>query len=235
MTSRSRTLSKSLVPLIDVLAKALVYNRHKPLAKTKKKADLMSLQLSAGTNLIDRVIPRSLTADVALIISGALLTAVAAQVAIPMWPVPITGQTFAVLLVGAVLGASRAALSMITYFSMGAVGLPVFTGAVAGVSFGTTFGYQVGFIAAAAVVGWLARLNWQKTAQGVLASFLIGNVVIYLFGLPWLAFALSNLGAAADAPAVLAAGLVPFLVGDAIKMALAAAALPLAWKYLGSK
>jgi biotin transport system substrate-specific component len=195
----------------------------------------MSLQLSARTNLIDRVIPRSLGADVALILSGAVLTAIAAQIAIPMWPVPITGQTFAVLLVGAVLGASRAAFSMIAYFSMGAAGLPVFTGAVSGITFGTTFGYQVGFIAAAAVVGWLAQLNWQRKISGVLASFAIGNAIIYLFGLPWLAFALSNLGMTANVSTVLAAGLIPFLLGDAIKMALAAAALPLAWKYLGSK
>jgi len=195
----------------------------------------VSAQLASRTNLIDRVIPRSLATDVALILGGAVLTAIAAQIAIPMWPVPITGQTFAVLLVGAVLGASRGALSMIAYFSMGAAGLPVFTGAVSGVTFGTTFGYLVGFIAAAAVVGWLAQLNWQKKVSGVIASFVIGNAVIYLFGLPWLAFALSNLNLASDLTAVLSAGLVPFLVGDAIKMALAAAALPLAWKYLGSK
>ena len=195
----------------------------------------MSLQLSTRTNLIDRVIPRSFANDLALILSGAVLTAVAAQIAIPMWPVPITGQTFAVLLVGAVLGASRGAISMIAYFSMGAAGLPVFTGMVSGITFGTTFGYLVGFIAAAAVVGWLAQLNWQKKVTGVLASFLIGNSVIYLFGLPWLAFALSNLNLASDLSAVVAAGLVPFLIGDAIKIVLAAAALPLAWKYLGSK
>lgn len=195
----------------------------------------MSVQQLSTSSLIDRVIPRSLSTDFALILGGAVLTAVAAQIAIPMWPVPITGQTFAVLLVGAVLGASRAAVSMIAYFSMGAIGLPVFTGAVAGVSFGTTFGYQVGFIAAAAVVGWLAQLNWQRKVSGVLASFLIGNGVIYLFGLPWLAFALANLGMASNASSVLAAGLIPFLLGDAIKMALAAAVLPIAWKYLGSK
>ena len=195
----------------------------------------MSIQLSARPTLIDRVVPRSLATDIALIFAGAVLTAISAQIAIPMWPVPITGQTFAVLLVGAVLGASRGALSMITYFSMGAAGLPVFTGAVAGITFGTTFGYLVGFIAAAAVVGWLGQLNWHKKVSGVLASFLIGNAVIYLFGLPWLAFALANLGLAGDLGAVVAAGLVPFLVGDAIKMALAAAALPLAWKYLGTK
>jgi biotin transport system substrate-specific component len=195
----------------------------------------MSLQLTTRTNLIDRVIPRSFATDVALILGGAVLTAIAAQIAIPMWPVPITGQTFAVLLVGAVLGASRGAISMIAYFCLGAAGLPVFTGAVSGITFGTTFGYLVGFIAAAAVVGWLGQLGWQKKVSGVLASFVIGNAVIYLFGLPWLAFALSNLGFSSDLGAVLAAGLVPFLLGDAIKMALAAAALPLAWKYLGSK
>ncbi len=195
----------------------------------------MSLQLSARPTLIDRVVPRSFATDAALIFAGAVLTAIAAQVAIPMWPVPITGQTFAVLLVGAVLGASRGALSMITYFSLGAAGLPVFTGSVAGITFGPTFGYLVGFIAAAAVVGWFSQLNWHKKVSGVLASFVIGNAVIYLFGLPWLAFALSNLGLASDVGAVLSAGLVPFLVGDAIKMTLAAATLPLAWKYLGSK
>jgi biotin transport system substrate-specific component len=195
----------------------------------------MSLQLSARTTLIDRVITRSVATDFALVLSGAVLTALAAQIAIPMWPVPITGQTFAVLLVGAVLGASRGALSMITYFSLGAAGLPVFTGAVSGITFGTTFGYLVGFIAAAAVVGALAERKWHLKASGVLASFVIGNAVIYLFGLPWLAFALANLDLANNASAVLTAGLLPFLVGDALKMALAAAALPLAWKYLGSK
>jgi biotin transport system substrate-specific component len=195
----------------------------------------MSLPISARTTLIDNVVPRSVASDIALILGGAALTAVAAQIAIPMWPVPITGQTFAVLLVGAVLGASRGALSMITYFSLGAAGLPVFTGAVAGITFGTTFGYLVGFIAAAAVVGWFSQLNWHRRISGVLASFTIGNAVIYLFGLPWLAFALSNLNLASEISAVFMAGLVPFLVGDAIKIALAAAALPLAWKYLGSK
>ena len=144
----------------------------------------MSLQLTAKPTLIDAVVPRSFATDVALILGGAVLTAIAAQVAIPMWPVPITGQTFAVLLVGAVLGASRAALSMITYFSLGAVGLPVFTGAVAGITFGTTFGYLVGFIAAAALVGWLGQRNWHKSVIGVIGSFTIGNAVIYLFGLP---------------------------------------------------
>lgn len=195
----------------------------------------MSVSISTRPALIDRVLSRSLASDVALVLAGAVLTALAAQIAIPMWPVPITGQTFAVLLVGAVLGASRGALSLIAYFSMGAAGLPVFTGAVSGVSFGTTFGYQVGFIAAAAVVGWFAQLGWHKSAGGVLASFLIGNAVIYAFGLPWLAFALSNLNLGSDLAAVLTAGLLPFLIGDALKMILAMTALPLAWNYLRAK
>lgn len=192
----------------------------------------MSIQLSTRVNLIDKVITRSLVSDVALIVSGAILTAFAAQLAIPMWPVPITGQTFAVLLVGSVLGASRGALSMLVYFSMGAAGLPVFTGGVAGVNFGTTFGYQVGFIAAAAIVGWLAQIGWQQKVLGVIGSFVIGNSVIYVFGLPWLSFALSNLGYPSDIASVVTAGLVPFLVGDALKMSMAAAMLPLAWKFL---
>lgn len=194
----------------------------------------MSMQLSSQAALIDRVVPRSKVNDVALILSGAVLTAYAAQLVIPMWPVPITAQTLAVLLVGSVLGATRGAISLVTYFSMGALGLPVFSAATS-ISFGPTFGYLVGFVAAAAVVGYLSERGWHKTVAGVLASFAIANTVIYLFGLPWLAFALGNLGAANDLASVAAAGLAPFIIGDVLKMLLAAALLPLAWKFLGKK
>jgi len=194
----------------------------------------MSMQLSSQTALIDRVVPRSMVNDAALILSGAVLTAYAAQLVIPMWPVPITAQTLAVLLVGSVLGATRGAISLVTYFSMGALGLPVFSAATS-MSFGPTFGYLVGFVAAAAVVGYLSERGWHKTVAGVLASFAIANTVIYLFGLPWLAFALGNLGAANDLASVAAAGLAPFIIGDVLKMLLAAALLPLAWKFLGKK
>jgi biotin transport system substrate-specific component len=102
-------------------------------------------------------------------------------------------------------------------------------------SFGPTFGYLVGFVAAAAVVGYLSERGWHKTVAGVLASFAIANTVIYLFGLPWLAFALGNLGAANDLASVAAAGLAPFIIGDVLKMLLAAALLPVAWKFLGKK
>jgi biotin transport system substrate-specific component len=194
----------------------------------------MTIQLSSQAALIDRVIPRSAINNVALILSGAVFTAYAAQLVIPMWPVPITAQTLAVLLVGSVLGATRGAISLIVYFSMGAVGLPVFSAATS-LSFGPTFGYLIGFIAAAALVGYLSQRGWHKSVAGVLGSFAIANSVIYLFGLPWLAFVLGSLGAANDLVSVSAAGLAPFIIGDVIKMTLAAALLPLAWKFLGKK
>jgi biotin transport system substrate-specific component len=194
----------------------------------------MTIQLSSQAALIDRVIPRSAINNVALILSGAVLTAYAAQLVIPMWPVPITAQTLAVLLVGSVLGATRGAISLIVYFSMGAVGLPVFSAATS-LSFGPTFGYLIGFIAAAALVGYLSQRGWHRSVVGVLGSFVIANSAIYLFGLPWLAFALGTLGAANDLASVAAAGLAPFIIGDVIKMTVAAALLPLAWKFLGKK
>jgi biotin transport system substrate-specific component len=194
----------------------------------------MTIQLSSQAALIDRVIPRSAINNVALILSGAVLTAYAAQLVIPMWPVPITAQTLAVLLVGSVLGATRGAISLIFYFSMGAVGLPVFSAATS-LSFGPTFGYLIGFIAAAALVGYLSQRGWHRSVAGVLSSFVIANSAIYLFGLPWLAFALGSFGAANDFPSVAAAGLAPFILGDVIKMIVAAALLPLAWKFLSKK
>lgn len=194
----------------------------------------MTMQLSSQAALIDRVVPRTALTNVALILSGALFTAYAAQLVIPMWPVPITAQTLAVLLVGSVLGATRGAISLIVYFSMGAAGMPVFSAATS-LSFGPTFGYLVGFVAAAAAVGYLSERGWHKSVAGVLGSFAIANSIIYLFGLPWLAFVLGNLGAPNDLAAVTAAGLAPFIVGDVLKMILAAALLPLAWKYLGKK
>jgi biotin transport system substrate-specific component len=191
----------------------------------------MTMQLSSQAALIDRIVPRSALNSAALIASGAVITAYAAQLVIPMWPVPITAQTLAVLLVGSVLGATRGAISLMVYFSMGAVGLPVFSAATS-LSFGPTFGYLIGFVAAASVVGWLSQRGWHKSVAGVLGSFAIANSVIYLFGLPWLAFALGALGIANDFVSVTAVGLAPFIVGDVLKMILAAALLPLAWKLL---
>jgi biotin transport system substrate-specific component len=178
--------------------------------------------------------------DAVLVVAGTALVAIAAQIAIPFWPVPLTGQTFAVLLVGTALGPLRGALSMTLYLILGVAGLPIFSGGASGSLFAlTSGGYIVGFIAAAIVVGWLARLAWDRKALRMLVSFLAGSVVIYAFGLPWLYFSLNNLGPAVwhDAlgydtvlGATLGAGLVPFLLGDLVKALLAAALVPLAWK-----
>ena len=166
--------------------------------------------------------------DGALILGGSLLVALAAQLAIPLWPVPVTGQTFAVLLVGALLGSKRGALALTSYLLEGAAGLPFFAEASGGLQViaGPTGGYLVGFIAAAFVVGLLADHGWDRHMGTTALAMLAGDTVLYLFGLPWLAriVGLDN---------VLAYGLFPFLIGDAIKLALAVVTLPAGWRFIG--
>ena len=189
---------------------------------------MSTLTLSMGRpTLADRVIDRSLASDIALVAAGAGLTAVAAQIAVPLWPVPITGQTLAVLLVGSTLGATRGALSMLLYAVLGVVGLPVFSGASSGVAtfLGPTGGYIVGFVFAAAFTGWLAQREWDKRFLGAALSFLGGTVVIFAFGMTWLAISLQ-----ASLQQTLEWGLYPFIVGGIIKAAIAAAIMPAAWK-----
>lgn len=200
---------------------------------------------SAHRVLADVLVPdrsRVLTVltDVALVAAGTAIVAIAAQIAIPFWPVPLTGQTFAVLLVGTALGPLRGASSMTLYLVLGVLGAPIFSEGKSGSLFAlTSGGYIVGFIAAAAVVGWLARRAWDRKVLGMFVTFLTGSVVIYAFGLPWLYFSLGNLGPAVwhDAlgyetllGATVGAGLFPFLLGDVVKAILAAALVPLAWK-----
>jgi len=197
---------------------------------------MSNLSLAVGRPTIaDRVLPRALTTDLVLVAAGAALVAVAAQLYVPMWPVPISGQTFAVLLVGTTLGASRGALSMVLYAILGLVGLPVYTDGSAGLAVltGTTGGYIVGFVAAAAVSGWLAQRRWDRRVLGTIATFAAGTVTIYAFGLPWLAIVLGSLGVPDVLGATVAGGLLPFVVGDALKALLAAGLLPFAWKALG--
>lgn len=189
----------------------------------------MSVLIANRPTIVDRLIPRSLTADIALIVSGTALTAALAQLALPMWPVPVTGQTLAVLLVGAALGSVRGAISMGLYVFLGAIGLPIFTSAKAGWAFGPTLGYLVGFIAAAAVIGFFAERNWDRKWFGVALGFIAGNATIYAFGLPWLSIFLGAVGYPNDLTATISAGLAPFVIGDAIKIALASTLLPGAW------
>jgi biotin transport system substrate-specific component len=188
----------------------------------------VSFTLAASRpTLADRLFSRSLTTDLVLIGAGAALTGVLAQVVIPLQPVPITGQTLAVILVGSTLGALRGALSMVLYLALGVVGLPWFTEASSGwgVVAGPTGGYIVGFIAAAALTGWLAQRSWDRRIVGAFVSMSAGTLVTFAVGLPWLA---ASLGLNLDQ--TLQAGLYPFLIGGAIKALVAASVLPLAWK-----
>ncbi|CAM3501932.1 hypothetical protein GCM10007368_27270 [Isoptericola cucumis] len=184
-------------------------------------------QPAAPALLADRALPRSLATDVGLVVGGALLTALMAQLYVPLPLVPITGQTMAVLLVGASLGAARGAASMSLYALLGMVGLPVYSDGAGGmdVVLGATGGYIVGFVGAAALVGWLAQRAWERTFLKALLTFLAGTGVTFLVGVPWLA-AVAGL----DLPAALANGLYPFVVPGIVKAAVVAGLLPLAWK-----
>jgi len=170
--------------------------------------------------------------DVAWIAGGTLFIALSAQVAIPLpfSPVPITGQTLAVLLTGALLDSRRGSLCLLAYLAEGAIGLPVFAGGRAGLAhlMGPTSGYLMGVIAAAFLTGLLAERGWDRRARTTLLAMLLGNAAIYAFGLPWLARFVGG-------ERVLASGLLPFIPGDLLKLILAAMLLPSGWKLLGRK
>lgn len=187
--------------------------------------------------LTERLLPRSRSswlAETTLILLSALFIAALAQVRIPLQPVPVTGQTFAVLLVGMALGSRRGALAVLAYLGMGAAGLPFFTGAQSGLAYmaGPTGGYLVGFVAAAWLVGWLAERGWDRTLLKTLAAMTLGNIVIYVFGVAWLSRIVGGFGGESGA---LALGMYPFLLGDALKALAAALLLPGAWRFIGEK
>lgn len=181
--------------------------------------------------LVDRVVTRTWASDIALVVAGTALVAVLAQVAIPLWPVPVTGQTLAVLLVGAGLGAVRGAASLSLYAMLGAVGLPIYSEASSGwsVLLGPTGGYIIGFIASAAIVGWAAERSWDRGWYKPIITFIGGSLVVFAFGLPWLAVSLGQLGFPNDLQSVLVAGFYPFIIGGLVKAAIAAALLPALW------
>lgn len=184
--------------------------------------------IAAPTVLADRLVAqRSVVTDVALVAAGVALTALLAQVAIPLWPVPITGQTLAVLVVGASLGAARGATSLAVYAILGAAGMPIFSEQSSGLAVlaGPTGGYIVGFVLAAALTGWLAERRWDRRFLGAAVAMTAGTVVTFAIGLPWLAVATGG-----SLEQVLAWGLVPFIPGGIVKAVVAAAILPLAWR-----
>ncbi|GCD37617.1 biotin synthase [Streptomyces chrestomyceticus JCM 4735] len=174
---------------------------------------------------------RARVRDAALVVGGAALTGIAAQIALPVpgSPVPVTGQTFAALLVGASLGAGRGFASLALYALLGMAGLPWFAGGAAGAG-GATFGYVLGMLLASTAVGALARRGGDRGPLRTAGTMAAGTALIYAVGVPFLALSTGmSLGQA------VATGLVPFLIGDALKAALAMGALPTAWKLLGRR
>ena len=167
--------------------------------------------------------------DATLIIGGSFLIGLCAQLAIPLWPVPITAQTFAVLLTGALLGSRRGSLCVLAYIIEGLAGLPVFALGRSGfaVLLGPTGGYLVGFVAAAYVTGLLAEKGWDRRVGTTILAMVFGNAVIHAFGLAWLCCLMGV------NRTVLTVGLYPFIVGDILKIVLAAVVLPAGWKLLG--
>ncbi len=189
------------------------------------RSDAATLRLAAfpGAGLLT---------DVVLVCLGAGLIAGSAQIsiALPFTPVPITGQTFAVLLVGASLGTARGGASALLYVLLGIVGAPVYAHGAAGwaVITGASGGYLVSYPFASALTGRLAERRWDRRFSSAVGAMLTGNVLIYLVGLPWLALALHT-----GLEKTLELGLYPFVPGDTFKLYLAAALLPAAWRYAG--
>jgi biotin transport system substrate-specific component len=164
-----------------------------------------------------------------LVCVGIAVLAIAAKIKVPMWPVPITMGTFAVLTLGAAYGPRLGLATIMGYMIVGALGFDVFAGSgaeAAGLTYmmGGTGGYLAGYVLATVLLGALARRGWDKTAPRMAGAMLLGNVLIYVPGLIWLGMLYGW-----DKP-ILQWGLTPFLIGDALKLALAAALLPMVWK-----
>ena len=190
-------------------------------------------QAASAPTLADALAPHSVAArrasQVALVVLGIALLAISAKIKVPMWPVPITMGTFAVLSLGAAYGPRLGLVTILGYMGIGALGFDVFAGSsaeAAGIDYmmGGTGGYLLGYVLATVLLGALAQRGWDRSMGKMAVAMLLGNVLIYVPGLFWLG-ALYGW----DKP-ILQWGLTPFLLGDAIKLALAALILPAAWK-----
>jgi biotin transport system substrate-specific component len=191
----------------------------------------MSSISSVSPRTLADVIPGGLARNIALVVGGAGFVGLSAQLAIPLpfTPVPLSLQTFSVLLTVAVLGSTRGLVSMALYAVAGMAGLPWFAQQQSGWAF-ASFGYVVGFVLAAYLVGRLAERGADRTVLRTVGLMVLGNLAIYAVGVPGL-----MLIAGMDLGKALLLGVVPFLIGDALKIALAAGLLPAAWKLVGSQ
>ena len=170
--------------------------------------------------------------DAALVLVGAAFVAALAQLEVPLWPVPVTGQTLGVVVVGAALGARRGAAALLTYLFAGLAGLPVFagfTGSIAAVA-KPSFGFVIGFVVAAFAAGWFAERAWDRRPVLAFAGFVLASAIPFVFGVPYMAFILNVVGGGSYGVAeILSFGLWPFVVGGLVKAALAAVLIPAAW------
>ncbi len=167
--------------------------------------------------------------DLILVVCGSVLIAVCAHVKflLPISVVPVTGQTFAVLMLGALLGSRRAVLCVLAYLAEGAAGLPVFAAAAGPAAlFGPTGGYLAGFIPAAYITGRLAEAGWDRRPAQTVLAMTLGNLAIYACGVGWLSILVGVKSAVLT-------GVIPFIPGDTLKILLAAAILPTGWKLIG--
>lgn len=184
------------------------------------------------TTLIDRVVTRRFSVSVALVATGVLLVGALAQlsIAVPFSPVPITGQTLGVMVIGAAYGANLGALTLASYAIVGLIGVPVFADFSGGIHTvaSPTFGYIIGFIAAAYVVGLLSERQWDRSPLRAIAAFGLASAIPFLIGVPYLAGALTASGVPTSLGDAIAFGFVPFIVPGLVKWAIAAAALPAA-------
>lgn len=191
----------------------------------------MSTAVLAPGTLADRILPRTWVTNTALIAGGVLLVALLARISVPMWPVPITGQTLGVLLVGAALGTWRGAVTTTSYALLGLAGLPVFAGGGGPLYFlSPSFGFILGFIPAAALAGWFAEHRWDRRSARAVLAFLAASVVPFVVGVPYLGLILGTLGAPNDLAMLWSSGVAPFLVGGLVKAAIASVLLPVAWR-----
>lgn len=176
--------------------------------------------------------PSSRVARILAILGASVLTGLAAQweVRLPFSPVPITGQTLAVVALGAALGSRAGALAMLVYLAEGAMGLPVFAGGASGpaVLLGPTAGYLFGFVPAAFLAGWLAERGWDRSLWRATVALLIGSLPIFALGLAWLSRFV-------PAPTLIAQGLTPFIAGDIVKSFVGAGVLSGLWKLNGGR
>ncbi|WP_344056100.1 biotin transporter BioY [Microbacterium lacus] len=173
-----------------------------------------------------------MASNVALVAAGVALVSVLAKVSFFIGPIPITGQTLAVITVGAVLGSRRGAASLATYLLIGLAGAPIFAGPVAGPAYvlAPSFGFVLGFIPAAFVAGWFAERAWDRMPWLAFVGFVAASVVPFVFGLPYMALILGPVqGNAVTVTSILAVGVVPFIIPGLIKAAVAALLIPGAW------